>query len=152
MFNETLKSILNISQTFYKNYLRTIFDLENKTYTQGYNKKYGLLVNNGFKIYPRYFYFSDKYQNLDIKLYSAYQNRFYQTQYGNVFNYDYSVYQNYNINQNSGYIFNDNLKIKYNLKYKKIEEQKIGYNVIELQAQKTDEMYRYYDFNFGIYN
>ncbi|WP_408640744.1 spiroplasma phage ORF1-like family protein [Spiroplasma kunkelii] len=36
-----------------------------------------MLVNNGFKIYPRYFYFSDKYKQLDIKLYSAFKNRFY---------------------------------------------------------------------------
>ncbi|ALA97707.1 Spiroplasmavirus-related protein [Spiroplasma kunkelii CR2-3x] len=38
------------------------------------------------------------------------------------------------------------------MQYKKIEEQKIGYNVFELQAQKENDMYRYYDFNFGIYN
>ncbi len=31
-------------------------------------------------------------------------------------------------------------------------EQKIGCNVFELQAQKENDMYRYYDFNFGIYN
>jgi hypothetical protein len=69
-------------------------------------------------------------------LYSAYKNRFYQTTYGNVFNCDYSVYNNYDISQNEGYVFNDsNLKNKYGLKYKKIE-QKIGYNVFELEAQK----------------
>jgi hypothetical protein len=79
--------------------------------------------------------------------------RFYQTNYGNVFNYDYSVYNNYNISQNEGYVFNDsNLKYKYGLKYKKIEEQQIGYNVFELQAQKENEFYKYYDFNLGIYN
>ncbi|WP_416375061.1 spiroplasma phage ORF1-like family protein [Spiroplasma poulsonii] len=36
---------------FYKDYLRTIFDLENETYIQGYQKKFGLLVSNGFKIF-----------------------------------------------------------------------------------------------------
>ncbi|APE74943.1 plectrovirus-related protein [Spiroplasma citri] len=61
-FDKLLNSMFKISQKFYTNYLRTIFDLENNTYVQGYNKKYGLLVNNGFKIYPRYFYFSDKYK------------------------------------------------------------------------------------------
>ncbi|AXF95626.1 spiroplasma plectrovirus-related protein [Spiroplasma phoeniceum P40] len=38
------------------------------------------------------------------------------------------------------------------MQYKKIEEQKIDYNVFELQAQKENDMYRYYYFNFGIYN
>ncbi|WP_338966014.1 spiroplasma phage ORF1-like family protein [Spiroplasma endosymbiont of Sarcophaga carnaria] len=151
-FEKLLNSMFTVSQNFYKDYLRTIFDLENDTYVQGYNKKYGLLANNGFKIYPRYFYFSDKYNQLDIKLYSAFKNRFYNTNYGNVFNYDFSVANNYNINQNEGYIFEGALKDKYGLKYKKIEEQKIGYNVFELQAQKENDMYRYYDFNFGIYN
>ncbi len=151
-FEKLLNSMFTVSQNFYKDYLRTIFDLENKTYVQGYNKKYGLLVNNGFKIYPRYFYFSDKYNQLDIQLYSAFKNRFYNTNYGNVFNYDFSVANNYNINQNEGYVFEGSLKDKYGLKYKKIEEQKIGYNVFELQAQKENDMYRYYDFNFGIYN
>ncbi|AXF95735.1 spiroplasma plectrovirus-related protein [Spiroplasma phoeniceum P40] len=152
-FDKLLNSMFKISQKFYTNYLRTIFDLENNTYVQGYNKKYGLLVNNGFKIYPRYFYFSDKYKQLDIKLYSAFKNRFYTiNNYGSVFNYDFSVANNYNINSNSGYVFEDALKDKYGLKYKKIEEQKIGYNVFELQAQKENDMYRYYDFNFGIYN
>ncbi len=33
-----------------------------------------------------------------------------------------------------------------------MEEQKNGYNVFELQAQKENDMYRYYYFNFGIYN
>ncbi|GAA6238790.1 MAG: hypothetical protein SPLM_09050 [Spiroplasma phoeniceum] len=127
-------------------------DLENNTYTQVYNKKYGLLANNGFKIYPRYFYFSDKYKSLDFKMYSAYKNRFYNTNYGDVFNYDFSVANNYNINQNEGYVFEGALKDKYGLKYKKMEEQKIGYNVFELQAQKENDMYLYYDFNFGIYN
>ncbi|WP_424525633.1 spiroplasma phage ORF1-like family protein [Spiroplasma endosymbiont of Glossina fuscipes fuscipes] len=151
-FERLLNSMFTVSQNFYKDYLRTIFDLENNTYVQGYNKKYGLLANNGFKIYPRYFYFSDKYKQLDIKLYSAFKNRFYNTNYGNVFNYDFSVANDYNINQNEGYIFEGALKDKYGLKYKKIEEQKIGYNVFELQAQKENDMYRYYDFNFGIYN
>ncbi|KAI92693.1 spiroplasma phage ORF1-like family protein [Spiroplasma melliferum] len=151
-FERLLNSMFTVSQNFYKDYLRTIFDLENNTYVKGYNKKYGLLANNGFKIYPRYFYFSDKYNQLDIKLYSAFKNRFYNTNYGNVFNYDFSVSNNYNINQNEGYIFEGALKDKYGLKYKKIEEQKIGYNVFELQAQKENDMYRYYDFNFGIYN
>nr|CAK99685.1 plectrovirus spv1-r8a2b orf 1 c-terminal truncated transmembrane protein [Spiroplasma citri] len=152
-FDKLLNSMFKISQKFYTNYLRTIFDLENNTYVQGYNKKYGLLVNNGFKIYPRYFYFSDKYKQLDIKLYSAFKNRFYTiNNYGSVFNYDFSVANNYNINSNSGYVFEGALKDKYGLKYKKIEEQKIGYNVFELQAQKENDMYRYYDFNFGIYN
>ncbi|QCO24497.1 Spiroplasmavirus-related protein [Spiroplasma melliferum] len=151
-FEKLLNSMFKVSQNFYKDYLRTIFDLENNTYVQGYNKKYGLLANNGFKIYPRYFYFSDKYKQLDIKLYSAFKNRFYSTNYGNVFNYDFSVANDYNINQNEGYVFEGALKNKYGLKYKKIEEQKIGYNVFELQAQKENDMYRYYDFNFGIYN
>ncbi len=151
-FEKLLNSMFTVSQNFYKDYLRTIFDLENNTYTQGYNKKYGLLANNGFKIYPRYFYFSDKYKSLDFKMYSAYKNRFYNTNYGNVFNYDFSVANNYNINQNEGYVFEGTLKNKYGLKYKKMEEQKIGYNVFELQAQKENDMYRYYDFNFGIYN
>ncbi|UZQ30920.1 MAG: DUF3688 family protein [Spiroplasma phoeniceum] len=151
-FEKLLNSMFTVSQNFYKDYLRTIFDLENNTYTQGYNKKYGLLANNGFKIYPRYFYFSDKYKSLDFKMYSAYKNRFYNTNYGDVFNYDFSVLNNYNINQNEGYVFEGTLKDKYGLKYKKMEEQKIGYNVFELQAQKENDMYRYYDFNFGIYN
>ncbi|WP_338989332.1 spiroplasma phage ORF1-like family protein [Spiroplasma endosymbiont of Seladonia tumulorum] len=151
-FEKLLNSMFTVSQNFYKDYLRTIFDLENNTYTQGYNKKYGLLANNGFKIYPRYFYFSDKYKSLDFKMYSAYKNRFYNTNYGDVFNYDFSVANNYNINQNEGYVFEGILKNKYGLKYKKMEEQKIGYNVFELQAQKENDMYRYYDFNFGIYN
>ncbi|WFG97462.1 DUF3688 family protein [Spiroplasma citri] len=152
-FDKLLNSMFKISQKFYTNYLRTIFDLENNTYVQGYNKKYGLLVNNGFKIYPRYFYFSDKYKQLDIKLYSAFKNRFYTiNNYGSVFNYDFSVANNYDIKLNSGYVFGGNLQNKYGLQYKKIEEQKIGYNVFELQAQKENDMYRYYDFNFGIYN
>ncbi|QIA69247.1 DUF3688 domain-containing protein [Spiroplasma citri] len=152
-FDKLLNSMFKISQKFYTNYLRTIFDLENNTYVQGYNKKYGLLVNNGFKIYPRYFYFSDKYKQLDIKLYSAFKNRFYTiNNYGSVFNYDFSVANNYNIKSNSGYVFGGDLQNKYGLQYKKIEEQKIGYNVFELQAQKENDMYRYYDFNFGIYN
>ncbi len=151
-FEKLLNSMFAVSQNFYKYYLRTIFDLNNNTYTQGYNKKYGLLANNGFKIYPRYFYFSDKYNQLDFKMYSAYKNRFYNTNYGDVFNYDFSVANNYNINQNEGYVFEGTLKNKYGLKYKKMEEQKIGYNVFELQAQKENDMYRYYDFNFGIYN
>ncbi len=94
-FEKLLNSMFTVSQNFYKDYLRTIFDLENNTYVQGYNKKYGLLVNNGFKIYPRYFYFSDKYKQLDIKLYSAFKNRFYNTNYGNVFNYDFSVIKHF---------------------------------------------------------
>nr|WP_310622623.1 DUF3688 family protein [Spiroplasma citri] len=152
-FDKLLNSMFKISQKFYTNYLRTIFDLENNTYVQGYNKKYGLLVNNGFKIYPRYFYFSDKYKQLDIKLYSAFKNRFYTiNNYGSVFNYDFSVANNYNISLNSGYVFGGNLQNKYGLQYKKIEEQKNGYNVFELQAQRENDMYRYYDFNFGIYN
>ncbi len=151
-FEKLLNSMFTVSQNFYKDYLRTIFDLENNTYVQGYNKKYGLLANNGFKIYPRYFYFSDKYKSLDFKMYSAYKNWFYNTNYGNVFNYDFSVANDYNINQNEGYVFEGSLKDKYGLKYKKIEEQKIGYNVFELQAQKENDMYCYYDFNFGIYN
>ncbi|ALA98494.1 Spiroplasmavirus-related protein [Spiroplasma kunkelii CR2-3x] len=152
-FDKLLNSMFKISQKFYTNYLRTIFDLENNTYVQGYNKKYGLLVNNGFKIYPRYFYFSDKYKQLDIKLYSAFKNRFYTiNNYGSIFNYDFSVANNYDIKLNSGYVFGGDLQNKYRLQYKKIEEQKIGYNVFELQAQKENDMYRYYDFNFGIYN
>ncbi|WP_445582690.1 spiroplasma phage ORF1-like family protein [Spiroplasma citri] len=131
-FDKLLNSMFMISQKFYTNYLRTIFDLENNTYVQGYNKKYGLLVNNGFKIYPRYFYFSDKYKQLDIKLYSAFKNRFYTiNNYGSVFNYDFSVANNYDIKSNSGYVFGGDLQNKYGLQYKKIEEQKIGYNVFE---------------------
>ncbi|APE75784.1 plectrovirus-related protein [Spiroplasma citri] len=119
-FNKLLNSMFKISQKFYTNYLRKIFDLENNTYVQGYNKKYGLLVNNGFKIYPRYFYFSDKYKQLDIKLYSAFKNRFYTiNNYGSVFNYNFSVANNYDINSNSGYFFEYSLKDKYGLKYKK---------------------------------
>ncbi len=151
-FEKLLNSMFVVSKNFYKDYLRTMFDLNNNTHTQGYNKKYGLLANNGFKIYPRYFYFSDKYKLLDFKMYSAYKNRFYNTNYGDVFNYDFSVSNNYNINQNEGYVFEGILKDKYGLKYKKMEEQKIGYNVFELQAQKENDMYCYYDFNFGIYN
>ncbi len=151
-FEKLLNSMFVVSKNFYKDYLRTMFDLNNNTHTQGYNKKYGLLANNGFKIYPRYFYFSDKYKLLDFKMYSAYKNRFYNTNYGDVFNYDFSVSNDYNINQNEGYVFEGALKDKYGLKYKKIEEQKIGYNVFELQAQKENDMYCYYDFNFGIYN
>ncbi len=109
-FEKLLNSMFTVSQNFYKDYLRTIFDLENNTYTQGYNKKYGLLSNNGFKIYPRYFYFSDKYKSLDFKMYSAYKNRFYNTNYGDVFNYNFSVANNYNINQNEGYVFEGALK------------------------------------------
>ncbi|UZQ30645.1 MAG: DUF3688 family protein [Spiroplasma phoeniceum] len=151
-FKELLNSMFVVSKNFYKDYLRTMFDLDNNTYTQGYNKKYGLLANNGFKIYPRYFYFSDKYKSLDFKMYSAYKNRFYNTNYGDVFNYDFSVANDYNINQNEGYVFEGTLKDKYGLKYKKMEEQKIGYNVFELQAQKENDFYKYYSFNFGIYN
>ncbi len=151
-FEKLLNSMFVVSKNFYKDYLRTMFDLNNNTHTQGYNKKYGLLANNGFKIYPRYFYFSDKYKLLDFKMYSAYKNRFYNTNYGDVFNYDFSVSNDYNINQNEGYVFEGSLKDKYGLKYKKMEEQKIGYNVFELQAQKENDMYCYYDFNFGIYN
>nr|CAK98475.1 plectrovirus spv1-c74 orf 1 n-terminal and c-terminal truncated protein [Spiroplasma citri] len=152
-FDKLLNSVFKISQKFYTNYLRTIFDLENNTYVQGYNKKYGLLVNNGFKIYPRYFYFSDKYKQLDIKLYSAFKNRFYTiNNYGSVFNYDFSVANNYDIKSNSGYVFGGDLQNKYGLKYKKIEEQKIGYNVFKLQTQRENDVYRYYNFNFGIYN
>ncbi|ALA98423.1 Spiroplasmavirus-related protein [Spiroplasma kunkelii CR2-3x] len=73
-FDKLLSSMFNISQKFYTNYLRTIFDLENNTYVQDYNKKYGLLVNNGFKIYPRYFYFSDndmyRYYNFNFGIYN----------------------------------------------------------------------------------
>nr|WP_222611559.1 DUF3688 family protein [Spiroplasma phoeniceum] len=29
-----------------------------------------------------------------------------------------------------------------------VSTQKIGYNVFKLQAQKENDMYRYYDFNF----
>ncbi len=76
-FEKLLNGMFTVSQNFYKDYLRTIFDLENNNYTQGYNKNYGLLTNNGFKIYPRYFYFSDKYKSLYFKMYSAYKNRFY---------------------------------------------------------------------------
>ncbi len=151
-FEKLLNSMFVVSKNFYKDYLRTMFDLNNNTHTQGYNKKYGLLANNGFKIYPRYFYFSDKYKLLDFKMYSAYKNRFYNTNYGDVFNYDFSVSNDYNINKNEGYVFEGSLKDKYGLKYKKMEEQKIGYNVFELQAQKENDMYCYYDFNFGIYN
>ncbi|AXF95374.1 spiroplasma plectrovirus-related protein [Spiroplasma phoeniceum P40] len=94
----------------------------------------------------------DKYKQLDIKLYSAFKNRFYAiNNYGSVFNYDFSVTNNYDIKLNSGYVFGGNLQNKYGLKYKKIEEQKNGYNVFELQAQKENDMYRYYDY-FGIYN
>lgn len=49
--------MFKVSQNFYKNYLQTIFYLENNTYVQEYNKKYGLLANSGFKIYQCYFYF-----------------------------------------------------------------------------------------------
>ncbi len=120
-FEKLLNSMFIVLKNFYKDYLRTIFDLENNTYVQGYNKKYGLLANNCFKIYLRYFYFSDKYKSLDFKMYSAYKNRFYNTNYGDVFNYDFSVANNYNINQNEGYIFKGALKDKYCLKYKKME-------------------------------
>ena len=90
-----------VSKNFYEDYLRTMFDLDNNTFTQGWNKKYGLLVNNGFETYALYF-----------KLYSAYKHCFYNTNYGNVFNYDYSVYNNYDISQNGGNVFNDsNLKL-----------------------------------------
>jgi hypothetical protein len=86
-------------------------------------------------------------------MYSVYKNQFYNTNYGYVFNYDFSVSNDFDINQNEDYVFNDsNLHNKYGLKYKKMEEQKICYNVFELQAQKENDMYRYYDFNFGIYN
>ncbi len=81
--------------------------------------------------------------------YYAYKNRFYNTNYRDVFSYDFSVSNDYNINQNEGYFFEFTLKDKYGLKYKKMEEQKIGYNVFELQAQKENDMYRSYDFNFG---
>ncbi len=119
-FEKLLNSMFAVSQNFYKDYLRTMFDLNNNTHTQGYNKKYGLLANNGFKIYPRYFYFSDKYKLLDFKMYSAYKNRFYNTNYGDVFNYDFSVANDYNISQNEGYVFEGALKNKYGLKYKKM--------------------------------
>ena len=54
-----------------------MFDLNNENYTEVYNKKYGLLVNNCFEIYPGYFYFSDKQKSLDFKLYSFNKNSFY---------------------------------------------------------------------------
>lgn len=73
-FKKLLNDVFVVSQNFYKYYLRIIFDLENNTYVQGYNKKYDLLANNSFKIYLCYFYFSDKYKKLDIKLYSAFKN------------------------------------------------------------------------------
>ncbi len=68
-----------------------------------------------------------------------------------LFNCDFLVSNNYSINQNDGYVFEWFLKNKYYLKYKKIEEQKIGYNVFELQTQIANDVYHYYDFNFGIY-
>ena len=101
-----------VSKNFYKDYLRTMFYFDNNTFTQGYNKKYGILVNNSFKIYSQYFNFSDKYNALDFKLYSAYKNCFYNINYGSDFNYDYSLYNNYDISQNGGNVFNDsNLKL-----------------------------------------
>ncbi len=52
-------------------------------------------------------------------MYYAYKNWFYNTNYGDVFNYDFSVANNYNINQNEVYVFEGTLKNKYCLKYKK---------------------------------
>jgi hypothetical protein len=43
-------------------------------------------------------------------------------------------------------------KNNYPLRYKDLSIQKVGYGVFELQAQKENEFYHYYDFNFGIYN
>ncbi|WP_400248565.1 spiroplasma phage ORF1-like family protein [Spiroplasma sp. ald] len=145
-----LSSSFKIMNNFYKNYLRAMFDLENDTYIQGYNKKFGLLVSNGFKIFPKYFYFSDNYKSLDVKIYSSHANKFYQTKYGKVFNFDYSVWNNFKVNDKENYLFDD--KKKYPLRIKDLSIQKVGYGVFELQAQKENEFYHYYDFNFGIYN
>ena len=151
-YQKILNDVFLLSKNFYKEQIRNMFDFNNETFIQGYNKKYGLLINNGFKIYPRYFYFSDKYQNLEIKLFSSYKTKFYNTKFGNLFNYDFSTDKNFDIKENQGYVFDDSKKDDYGLKFKKIEEQKIGYSVFELQAAKENEFYRYYDFNFGIYN
>lgn len=159
-WNDFFKSVIVLSKEFYKDYLRSLFDLNNNSYVQGQHAKHGLLANNGFKIYPRYFYFSDQYKELDFTLYSAYQNRFYNSNYGKVFNYDFSVKNDLNIKDNHGYIFEENKSInsKYNLKHINLEknnknlDKKIGYNVFEFQSLKLDGKYRYYDFNFGIYN
>ncbi|PQM29680.1 spiroplasma phage ORF1-like family protein [Spiroplasma poulsonii] len=156
VFENKWKNILNssfkIMNNFYKDYLRTIFDLENETYIQGYQKKFGLLVSNGFKIFPKYFYFSDKYKELDVKIYSSHANKFYQTKYGRVFNFDYSVSNDFKVDNNSNYLFDGVGKEKYKLRYKDLSIQKVGYGVFELQAQQEKEFYHYYDFNFGIYN
>ncbi|WP_425378589.1 spiroplasma phage ORF1-like family protein [Spiroplasma endosymbiont of Polydrusus pterygomalis] len=146
-----LNSSFKIMNDFYKNYLRVMFDLEGETYIQGYSKKFGLLVINGFKIFPKYFYFSDKYKNLDVKIYSSHANKFYQTKYGRVFNFDYSVFNNFKVDSTSDYLFYDRT-VTYPLRVKDLSIQKVGYGVFELQAQKENEFYHYYDFNFGIYN
>lgn len=160
-WNSFIKNLIIISKEFYKDYLRALFDLNNNTYVQGQHAKHGLLANNGFKIYPRYFYFSDQYKNLDFSLYSAYQNRFYKTKYGKNFNFDFSVKKHFNIENDDGYIFgkkNSSENQKYKLKHLKFEERnlnydkKIGFNIFEFQSAKIDKNYRYYDFNFGIYN
>ncbi|WP_375315771.1 spiroplasma phage ORF1-like family protein [Spiroplasma endosymbiont of Tipula paludosa] len=85
-------------------------------------------------------------------MYSAYQNRFYKTKYGKNFNYDFSVKNSFKINGNEEYVL-PNKKDIYALKQSnRIENKKVGYNIFELQAQKIDSKYKYYDFNFGIYN
>ncbi|WP_339046356.1 spiroplasma phage ORF1-like family protein [Spiroplasma endosymbiont of Colias croceus] len=155
-WNNLIKNILVISKGFYRDYIRAIFDMDNNTYVQGYNHEYGLLCNNGFKIYPQYFYYSDKYKNLKVSLYSAYQNRFYKTKYGYNFNYDYSVSKDFNTTDKDKYIFYKSdeidLKLKYLFKFQKLDSRTVGYNVFTLSAQPDGNMYRYFDFNFGIYN
>ncbi|WP_342189752.1 spiroplasma phage ORF1-like family protein [Spiroplasma endosymbiont of Dilophus febrilis] len=136
-WNGIIKNIINISKNFYKDYLRALFDLNNNTYIQGQKANHGLLANNGFKIYPRYFYFSDKYSELDFNLYSAYKNKFYNTKYGINFNYDYSIKKSFNILKNEGEVFKKPPENnKYKFKHTKMEEQKIGYNIFELQVKK----------------
>lgn len=151
-FDAAIRNLLNLSKSFYKDYLRILFDMNNKTYVQGYNKEYGLLANNGFKIYPRYFYFSDRYNKLTLNLYSAYQNRFYKTKFGNVFNYDWTVDKSEKLEgANRKYIISNNF-VKFPFKYLFLDSKNIGYNVFELKAEKQNNIYKYYYFNFGIYN
>ncbi|MGL5268444.1 MAG: spiroplasma phage ORF1-like family protein [Spiroplasma sp.] len=153
-FNTLIANVLTISKDFYKDYIRSLFDSNPDTYVQGYNREYGLIANNGFKIYPQYFYYSDRYKTLNFQLYSSYNNRFYNTKYGQTFNFDYSVSKNFSIEYSDKYVFEgDDVKIeKYPFKYQKIESRNIGYNVFTLISQKEGELYRYFDFNFGIYN
>lgn len=154
-FEDLMKNVLIISRDFYKNYIRSLFDTDFRTYVQGFNREYGLIANNGFKIYPQYFYYDDKYNSLKFDLYSSYNNRFYNTKYGQAFNFDYSVKSSFNISGKDKYVFEgDNDKIeKYPFKYvSDVNSRNVGYNVFTLTAQKEGGLYRYFDFNFGIYN